>query len=53
MKLCNKIVLKKLKDSKGNINWSLLDYIMNECGFEMNLKRFSYDRKKGCGEPKE
>ena len=50
MKLRNKRVLKKLKDSKGNINWALLDYIMNECDFEMNLRRFSYDRKKGNGE---
>ncbi len=46
MKLRNKRVLRKLKDHKGNIDWALLDYIMDECGFEKNLYRFSYDRKK-------
>ena len=48
MKLRNKKVLKKIKDRKGEIDWALLDYIMDECGFEMNPNRFSYDRKKGC-----
>ena len=47
MKLRNKRVLKKIKDRKGEIDWALLHYIMDECGFEMNLNRFSYDRKKG------
>lgn len=46
MKLRNKRLLKKFKNRKGEINWALLDYIMDECGFERNLRRFSYDRRK-------
>lgn len=50
MKLRNKRLLKKFKNRKGDINWALLDYIMDECGFERNLYRFSYDRKQNCKE---
>lgn len=42
----NRRILKKFKNRKGEINWDLLDYIMGECGFQMNLYRFSYDWRK-------
>lgn len=45
MKLRNKRILKKIKNRKGDINWELVDAIMQECGFEPNMIRFSYDRK--------